>query len=109
MWLWQVAKPAAVSRAEAAVDMGEDEVLEAITAYQLAVGQASTLVRSLLPLYSGWVASFRAAPLQPHAVAASPVRYVGSHDMLGACPLQQPRLRTLTARVPVCAAARVQV
>lgn len=51
----QVAKPAAVSRAEASPgDLGEEQVLEAITAFQLAVGQYSALARSLLPAYTGY-------------------------------------------------------
>lgn len=51
----QVAKPTAVSRAEAtAGDLGEEQVLEAITAYQLAVGQYGALARSLLPSYGGY-------------------------------------------------------
>ncbi|KAG2432508.1 hypothetical protein HXX76_008853 [Chlamydomonas incerta] len=51
----KVAKPTAVTRAEAtAGDLGEEQVLEAITAYQLAVGQYGALARSLLPSYGGY-------------------------------------------------------
>ncbi|KAG2454070.1 hypothetical protein HYH02_001110 [Chlamydomonas schloesseri] len=51
----KVAKPTAVSRAEASAgDLGEEQVLEAITAYQLAVGQYGALARSLLPSYGGY-------------------------------------------------------
>lgn len=58
----QVAKPAAVLRAEGAGGgLCEEEVLEAITAYQLAVGQTAQLVRQLLPAYGGCVCA-----LAPH-------------------------------------------
>ncbi|PNH10309.1 Adenylate cyclase [Tetrabaena socialis] len=51
----KVAKPTAVTRAEAsATDLGEEQVLEAITAYQLAVGQYAALARGLLPAYGGY-------------------------------------------------------
>ena len=44
-----------MSRAEAnAGDLGEEQVLEAITAYQLAVGLYGALARSLLPAYGGY-------------------------------------------------------
>ncbi|KXZ50125.1 hypothetical protein GPECTOR_18g99 [Gonium pectorale] len=51
----KVVKPPVVSCAEAsAADLGEQQILEAITSYQLAVGLYGTLARSLLPAYGGY-------------------------------------------------------
>lgn len=60
----QVHKPAAVARAQQAgagdsegsdSSMGDDELLSAIVAFQLAVGSYVTMARQLLAAYEGWV------------------------------------------------------
>ncbi|KAG2499572.1 hypothetical protein HYH03_002517 [Edaphochlamys debaryana] len=51
----KVAKPTAVTRAEqSGGELGDEQVLELITAYQLAVGMYAALARSLLPAYGGY-------------------------------------------------------